>query len=376
MPTHKKPESERFKGPGKYAEYLVARALVTVLQRLPIRAAYRLGRGVGWLAWKCLKRRRATVRKNLEIVNAWMDARSAHDGGNYLRAEGGNLKPEKATTSQPPLRSPAYARATADRQVSGLSPQKNSGLKSQPSKSLKSHPSSLILHPSLSLAQQEKEVFLRAGANLFAGFTFNRMSPEQAARHIEIEGIEHLKAALAEGKGVIVLLAHMGPWEALAQLPAFAKQHGIEAPFGAIYRAINNYYLDEWYRQQREARGTRMFLSRYKFYAPVDFLRSGGMLGVLSDQRASGGEDVCFFGQKTRGTPLPGLLAKRADCPMLAVAIQTVSPLRWRIRIQPVESPADAERNRKTLADTVARAVESSLLQSVEDGFWFHRRFR
>jgi len=55
MPTHKKPESERFRGPVKYLEYLVARALVTTLQRLPIRFAYRLGRAVAVLFAKTSK---------------------------------------------------------------------------------------------------------------------------------------------------------------------------------------------------------------------------------------------------------------------------------------------------------------------------------
>jgi len=80
MPTHKKTESERFKGPAKYAEYLLAHTVVSLLQRLPIGLAYRLGRGIGWLAWKTMKRRRATVRKNLEIVNAWL-ADGENSGG-------------------------------------------------------------------------------------------------------------------------------------------------------------------------------------------------------------------------------------------------------------------------------------------------------
>ncbi len=50
MPTDNKPESERFKGPAKYVQYLFARVLITLLQRLPIGLAYRLGRGIGWLA--------------------------------------------------------------------------------------------------------------------------------------------------------------------------------------------------------------------------------------------------------------------------------------------------------------------------------------
>ncbi|MFU8847460.1 MAG: lysophospholipid acyltransferase family protein, partial [Opitutales bacterium] len=221
MPTHKKPETECFKGPAKYAVYLIARTLVAGLQRLPIGLAYRLGRGVGWLAWKCLKRRRATVRKNLEIVNAWMQGREACPQASanaavssdaLSRGEHRTSKVEHSTSNQP-----------QKTQVSAF--------KSQ---------------PSLSLAQQEKEVFLRAGANLFAGFTFNRMSPEQVARHIEMEGIEHLQAALAEGKGVIVLLAHMGPWEALAQLSQFVQSKSINVPFGAMYRPLNNAYLDEW----------------------------------------------------------------------------------------------------------------------------------
>jgi len=68
MPTHKKPESERFKGPVKYEEYLVARALVTALQRLPIRFAYRLGCAVGWLAWLTISGRRRIVPKMESLV--------------------------------------------------------------------------------------------------------------------------------------------------------------------------------------------------------------------------------------------------------------------------------------------------------------------
>ncbi|HAY99174.1 MAG TPA: hypothetical protein DCY38_00065, partial [Opitutae bacterium] len=258
MPTHGKPESERFKGPAKWCQYVLARAVVSLLQRLPVTFAFWLGRKIGWLCWKLMSRRRAIVRKNLEIVNGWMDAQSA-DGG-AMMANGGE------------------------------SERKNKN----------PHHSSAITHPSslaLPLEAQVKEVFLRAGANLFSGFTFNRMSPEQAAEHIRIEGIEHLKAALAEGKGAIILLAHMGPWEALAQLPGLGKQqYRVEAPFGAMYRPLNNNYLDEWYRSQREGQGTRLFSRRDGFHKPVDFLRAGGMLGILSDQKMREGVEVSFFG--------------------------------------------------------------------------------
>ena len=247
MPHHKKPESERFKGPVKYAEYLVARALVTTLQRLPIRFAYRLGRAVGWLAWRTMSGRRRIVRKNLEIVNAWMDGRAA--------------VPSRRENEKNCLSPASESESTID-----------------------PHPPSFIRHMSslaLPLEAQVKEVFQRAGANLFAGFTFNRMCPERTEKHIRIEGIEHLKAALSEGKGAIILLAHMGPWEALAQIPELAQREGITEPFGAMYRPLNNTYLDDWVQMQREAKRTQLFSRRDGFNKPVDFLRNGGDAGYF-----------------------------------------------------------------------------------------------
>jgi len=342
MPTHRKPESERFKGPAKYAEYLFARALIAVLRRLPVRAAHRLGRGVGWLAWKCLKRRRATVRKNLEIVNAWMDARSA-DGGSMMADGGDELK--------------AGRRKSTEGAPSDLS--------------------SFIPHPSSAIEAQVREVFQRAGANLFAGFTFNRMSPGQAAEHIRIEGVEHLKSALDEGRGVIVLLAHMGPWEALAQLPGLAQQqYGVEAPFGAMYRPLNNNYLDNWYRRQREARGTRLFSRRDGFHKPVDFLRGGGMLGILSDQKIREGVDAAFFGRMLKTTPIPGLFQRRSGAPVVAVSVSTSAPRQWTIRLRAFQLPVAADpKDRTPFARSLNAALETMFCDSLCDGFWMQARF-
>ena len=337
MPHHKKPESERFKGPAKWCQYVLARAVVSLLQRLPVTFAFWLGRKIGWLGWKLMKRRRATVRKNLEIVNKWMDAQSA-DGGEMM-ANGGE------------------------------SERKNKN----------PHHSSAITHPSslaLPLEAQVKEVFQRAGANLFSGFTFNRMSPEQAVRHIEIEGIEHLKAALAEGKGAIILLAHMGPWEALAQIPELAQREGITAPFGAMYRPLNNTYLDDWIQAQREAKQTQLFSRRDGFHKPVDFIRNGGMLGILADQKMREGPRVDYFGQQVASSPIPGLFHRRSGAPLFALSVVTSAPAQWRLSLLPVPVPESLDRSRREpLAQLCNQAIAGALAQSPLDGFWLHKRF-
>ena len=121
----------------------------------------------------------------------------------------------------------------------------------------------------------------------------------------------------------------------------------------------------------------RMFSSRHRFYGPVDFLRDGGILGVLADQRASGGEDAVYFGLTGRATPLPGLLHLRSKSKLCALSLETTGHARWRLRIREIPSQLAAEdRSRAAVAQVVAQAMEGSLCDSILDGFWFHNRFK
>lgn len=299
-------------GFAKWLEYALARSLCTLISLLPLNVSYWLGKQVGWLAWRILKRRRERVEKNLCIVKQWAELE----------------RPE------------VYAELE-------------------------------------DLPQAAKEVFIRNGGNLIGGFSLGRMKPSAIQARLEVEGFEALKKVTDAEHGVVMLLAHMGPWEVLAHLPELGQQFGLSAQFGAIYRQFNNSYMDRWFKGQRERNGTRMFGSRYRFYAPVDFVRAGGILGVLADQRASGGEDAVYFGQTGRATPLPGLLHLRSKSKLFALSFETIGFARWRMRIRGVPSQVEADdRSREAVAQIVAHAMEDCLCESILDGFWFHNRFK
>ena len=343
MGSHKIPESERYKGFANWVQYILARGLVSLLQSLPIGLAYKMGRGAGWLSWKFMSKRRDVVSKNLEVVNRWIQAQ--------------NLKNEPASNSD----EEAYSAIDS----SGIS-------------SSKCNPSSEIRHhPSLPLEAQVKEVFKRVVANLSSGFSFSRMSPEKMDDYLKIEGLEHLQAAYSEGKGAIVLLSHMGPWEALAHLPSFfAARHGIQIPIGFMYRPLNNTYLDEWVKKQREISGARLFSRRDGFYKPVDFIRGGGILCILADQKMREGPIASYFGLEVPTSPIPGLFHRRSGAPMLALSLVTVAPARWKLTMNPVTFPADLDlRCRASLASICNQALEQSLATSPWDGLWMHKRF-
>ena len=169
----------------------------------------------------------------------------------------------------------------------------------------------------------------------------------------------------------------MGPWEALAHLPSFfAERHGIQIPIGFMYRPLNNTYLDEYIKKQREVSGARLFSRRDGFYKPVDFVRSGGILCILADQKMREGPIASYFGLEVPTSPIPGLFHRRSGAPMLAFSLATVAPALWKLTVKPVTYPADVDRSsRAALASICNQALEQGLASSPCDGLWMHRRF-
>lgn len=227
--------------------------------------------------------------------------------------------------------------------------------------------------PQMSLKKQVREVFMRNGANMACSFRFARMKPERIRQHIEIEGLERLQSALSEKKGVLILLAHMGPWELLAYIP---QLYGENVRIGTMYRPMNNDYFNNWFKSVRAQRGTQLFSREDGFYKPVDFLRSGTMLGVLADQKMRQGVIAPFFGKDVTTNPLPGLFQRRSGATTLGFSVITKAPLKWTIKIIPVIYPEDKkDRTRETEAILSNQAIEQMLSQSPLDGFWLRDRF-
>jgi lauroyl/myristoyl acyltransferase len=60
-------------------------------------------------------------------------------------------------------------------------------------------------------------MFVHNTRNYLELFTLHSLSPEKILRNIDIKGWEHLNAALAQGKGVIIFAAHQGPFDYIVQ---------------------------------------------------------------------------------------------------------------------------------------------------------------
>lgn len=211
-----------------------------------------------------------------------------------------------------------------------------------------------------------KETFRRSAANLISAAHTARLAPEKLAQVIHIENLGLLEEKLSTGKGIVLLLAHMGNWEILSRIVHLFPP-GTQT--GAFYRPLNNQLLDERILQRRQADGTRMFSKRDPFHEVTKFLRDGGIVGILADQRVGmQGEVVSFFGRLTRASPLPSLLARRAKSEMLALSMITERPGKWKAVFLPVEKPVTIENSMATL--------ETAMKLSHVDVFWLQERWK
>jgi KDO2-lipid IV(A) lauroyltransferase len=192
-----------------------------------------------------------------------------------------------------------------------------------------------------------------------------RLSPDRLKDVLRVENIELLEQTLAKGRGVVLLLAHMGNWELLSRMVHFFPA-GSKA--GAMYRHLNNIPLDRRTRKRREADGTKMFSKNEGFHQVTGFLREGGIVGILADQRTGRhGDLVPFFGRLTRSSPLPSLLARRSKSGLLALSLVTESPGKWRAEFLPV--------NAATTADCM-ETLEQTIRRSPIDVFWLQERWK
>jgi KDO2-lipid IV(A) lauroyltransferase len=212
------------------------------------------------------------------------------------------------------------------------------------------------------------EVFRRTGANLLCSLRTGDMGERSLARAITVRDEHVYREALARNKGVVIVLAHMGNWEALAQWFPKLLPPGVAG--ATVYRPLNNPLMNARVAATRARRGVGLFSKDDNPLGMAGFVRRGGVLGVLADQRAGIiGELVPFFGRLTSCTPIPAILARRTGAAIVGVSLRTVGAGRWELGFHA------AEPGEPTTAG-VMRLLERMVRVSPADVFWLQDRWK
>ena len=216
-----------------------------------------------------------------------------------------------------------------------------------------------------------REHFARLAGNFAAGACLSGVSVERLMQLVDVEGVEHLQGPMAEGKGVVMFIGHLGNWELLARL----SPRLFGRACGTVYQRLSNPYVDAWVRRQREAEGLLLFERKEGFHSAMDLLRKGGVVGVLSDQHAGDGGLWCpLFGRLASTTPLVATMALRTGAALMALVLHTRPGGRWRLVVEPLILPGLAQTAELTCQ--LNRKLEQLIRYDPADWLWAHNRWK
>jgi len=174
---------------------------------------------------------------------------------------------------------------------------------------------------------------------MFADFMLmDTLKPQEIRRMVRPEGIEHIDRALADGKGAIVVTAHVSNWDILA---AASAVYGY--PISAVTNELPSGGLNELVIASRERIGMKMIPIGPG--SPRQILKALGRneLVALASDLYSGdrGVRVEFFNRPAMFPAGPAALALRTGAPILPVWIRRQPD---NLYVAEVEAPIEVSR--------------------------------
>ena len=222
------------------------------------------------------------------------------------------------------------------------------------------------------LRQLVRRHFRGLGANLLCSAKLTQMPPEKILERVEVENIESMTREFRAGVPVVLILSHLGTWEVFAQLmPKFVGF----VRGASVYQGLGNRFIDAHVRRTRNQTGLELFNRHDGFEPVIELLRSGGGVGVLSDQHAGDhGVWTPFFGRLASTSPLPALLGKRTRAALIAAGVYTTGRARWRMVF--TERFDQTGASVAVLTSKINQVIEQQIRRAPEDWFWVHNRWK
>jgi KDO2-lipid IV(A) lauroyltransferase len=205
---------------------------------------------------------------------------------------------------------------------------------------------------------------------------FQELNPEHLEEMAVFEGLDHLKRAHEQGKGVYLFTGHYGNWEMVALI------HGYQGfPLAVVARPLDNPYLEKMLYGFRTMSGNEVIHKQGAAREILRAIRKGSGVAIVIDQNVRGeqGIFVDFFGSPASTTPALATLALKTESPIIPAFGVPLPDGRYRIRYLP---PLEFERTGDTKADILnltqkcTQVIEETIRAEPEFWVWMHRRWR
>ncbi len=207
-------------------------------------------------------------------------------------------------------------------------------------------------------------------------FDIPRLTRDNIGDIVEVEGQEHCRESLAQGKGLLLFSAHLGNWE----LGAIAFSLFF-MPNLIIYRPLDNAFLNALVHHVRSATGNRPVPKERAMMQMMRTLKKNGTVGMLIDQNVAREEGVFvdFFGRQACTTDGLAQLALRTGAPVHPLFILRQASGRHRLVMgEEVKTVNTGAWESDVLVNTqnFTAVIEEMVRRHPEQWLWVHNRWK
>src|SRR5579862_362418 len=194
-------------------------------------------------------------------------------------------------------------------------------------------------HPDVS--RTAKRAFHNYG-RMLADFTrLPALNEDEVMQLMTYSGTEHIDSALADGRGAILALPHMGSWD-MAGSAAGALGYDIYAVAEEFPGSLNDAVVEG-----RNQLGLKVIpLGRSAVPRLIEVLQHNKVAALLTDIAHGRGVEVEMFERRVELASGPASLALRTGAALLPVAVWATGPSRYHGHVEPELVP-EATGNRK-----------------------------
>ncbi|MDO9573201.1 MAG: lysophospholipid acyltransferase family protein [Candidatus Omnitrophota bacterium] len=223
------------------------------------------------------------------------------------------------------------------------------------------------------LRKLSRMVFRNFAKYLADFFRFEKLNQQFIKQNIKLENLHYFDEALAKGKGVVVLTAHLGNWElggvVIAQLGY---------PFWAVALPHKSKKVNAFFDAQRNSKGVKVIAMGKAVRSCISEIRNNHMVALVGDRDfTEKGIVIDFFGLPTHFPEGPAALSLLTGAPIVPGFMLRNADDSFTLRIEkPVEfdPTGDKAKDLKSLT-TLCKNIFEDYIRKYPEQWYVFRRF-
>lgn len=224
------------------------------------------------------------------------------------------------------------------------------------------------------LSDHEKRVLVKKICKNLGATLFEILTPvylQRIAENTELigPGVSRLEASMENGEPIILVSGHFGNYDIVR---SYLIGRGLN--LGALYRPLNNQWLNVLYERAISKTGTPLFpRNKVGLHAMLRHLKKRGSLALLIDQHMDTGLPLSFFGHRAYTSDAAAQFAMKYNMPLLPIyAIRQKNGKDFVIYVEkPIKEGSAADMTQK-LNDS----LETMIRKYIDQWAWPHNRWK